>query len=75
MSNQPILITGCQRSGTTMLNLILDSHPKITGVDEMEFRNENLPHYLSHINYHPFVVFKLPIFAGEQFIRLKICRK
>ena len=34
---QQILITGCQRSGTTLLNLILDSHPGILGVDEMDF--------------------------------------
>ena len=26
----PIFIVGCQRSGTTMLRLILDSHPRIT---------------------------------------------
>jgi hypothetical protein len=30
-----IFITGCQRSGTNLLNLILDSHPQIKGVDEL----------------------------------------
>lgn len=35
MRNKPILILGCQRSGTTLLNLILDSHPQIHGFDEM----------------------------------------
>lgn len=34
----PIIISGCQRSGTTLLNLILDSHPAIRGVDETHFR-------------------------------------
>ncbi len=35
MKNKPILVLGCQRSGTTLLNLILDSHPQIHGFDEM----------------------------------------
>jgi hypothetical protein len=30
-----ILITGCQRSGTNLVNLILDSHPQIIGLDEV----------------------------------------
>ena len=34
MKNKPILVLGCQRSGTTLLNLILDSHPQIHGFDE-----------------------------------------
>ena len=63
--NKPILITGCQRSGTTLLSLILDSHPKIHGVDEVDYRNENLELYLRHSNYHPQVVFKLPSFSSS----------
>ena len=35
MVNRTILITGCQRSGTNLINLILDSHPQVRGVDEM----------------------------------------
>ena len=35
---EPIIITGCQRSGTTLLNLILDSHPCIGGLEETYFR-------------------------------------
>jgi hypothetical protein len=35
MTRNPIFITGCQRSGTNLLNLILDSHPQIQGVDEL----------------------------------------
>ena len=46
MNNRPIIITGSQRSGTTLLNLILDSHPQIHGVDEMQFRNNTLQQYL-----------------------------
>lgn len=63
MNNRPIIITGCQRSGTTLLNLILDSHPQIRGVDEMEFRNDKLKEYLEHPDYHPCVSFKLPVYA------------
>ena len=29
MSNKPIFIIGCPRSGTTLLRVILDSHPNI----------------------------------------------
>lgn len=34
-----ILITGCQRSGTTLMGLIMDSHPLIKNVDEAEFNS------------------------------------
>lgn len=33
----PIFIVGCQRSGTTMLRLILDSHPRISCGPETRF--------------------------------------
>lgn len=65
MTNRPFLITGCQRSGTTLLNLILDSHPQIHGVDEMEFRKELMQDYLANPKFHPFVVFKLPKFGND----------
>jgi hypothetical protein len=58
--NRPIVITGCQRSGTTLLNLVLDSHPDITGIDEMDYYNFPLKEYLEHPRFHPCVSFKLP---------------
>ena len=58
--NRPIVITGCQRSGTTLLNLVLDSHPDVTGVDEMDFYKASLSEYLSSPRFHPCVSFKLP---------------
>jgi hypothetical protein len=64
-TNTAVLITGCQRSGTTLLNLILDSHPDIAGIDEMEFDPSRFADYLSDSQYHPFVSFKLPTIAHE----------
>jgi hypothetical protein len=61
--NQPILITGCQRSGTTLLHLVLDSHPDVHGVDETAYTNRLLPRFLEHPDFHPRVAFKLPTFA------------
>lgn len=61
MSNKPVLITGCQRSGTTLLNLILDSHPMIRGIDEAEYDNARMNEYLQDSAYYPYVVFKLPM--------------
>jgi len=63
MNNKPIIITGCQRSGNTLLSLILDSHPQIRGVDETEFVPDRLEEYLEHPDYHPYVAFKLPLCA------------
>lgn len=57
------MITGCQRSGTTLLDLILDSHAEIHGIDEMDFRDECLNEYLSESKYYPNVLFKLPTYA------------
>lgn len=59
-THQRILITGCQRSGSTLISLILDSHPDIHSIDELDFRNEKLPEYLAS-DMH--VAFKLPIFS------------
>jgi hypothetical protein len=61
--NSPILITGCQRSGTTLLRLILDSHPEIRSIPEVQYQDEQLNEYLSDPQYHPYVLFKLPTFA------------
>jgi len=60
MPNRVILITGCQRSGTTMLNLALDSHPDVVGIDEMDFDFDRMPDYLEGEAYAPAVCFKLP---------------
>ena len=62
---KPIMVTGCQRSGTTLVRLILDSHPKISSIDEDQFRFPELYSYL-YANYSPsipFIAFKLPIYA------------
>ncbi len=59
-SNKPILITGCQRSGTTLLNLILNSHSQVTAVDEDQFQVHKLADYLMGEQYHPYICFKLP---------------
>jgi len=72
MPNKPILITGCQRSGTTLLSLILDSHPLVHGIDEMDFKWAKLKEYLGDHAYHSHVSFKLPVFSHlvESFNRL-----
>jgi hypothetical protein len=63
MKNRPILITGCQRSGTTLLHLILDSHPEIHGIDEIEYQESRLQYYLNDTHSPPQIAFKLPIYA------------
>ncbi len=63
MKNRPILITGCQRSGTTLLHLILDSHAEIHSIDEMEYQEFKLQEYLTKTNFSPQIVFKLPVYA------------
>ena len=42
MTINRILITGCQRSGTTLMGLILDSHHKIQHTDEDSFNINSL---------------------------------
>jgi hypothetical protein len=37
LTERPIFIVGCQRSGTTLLRLILDSHPRISCGPETRF--------------------------------------
>ncbi|MFQ5509651.1 MAG: sulfotransferase [Leptospirillia bacterium] len=63
MANRAILITGSQRSGTTMLNLAMDSHPDVRGIDEVHFNRAQLGEYLSEPEYGPWVCFKLPVEA------------
>jgi hypothetical protein len=57
------VITGCQRSGTTLLNLMLDSHPDLNGVDEGQFEPDRLMHFRTNRSFHPVVVLKLPQFS------------
>lgn len=69
-ANLPVLITGCQRSGTTLLHLILDSHPQIRSVDEADFVDAKREEYLHAPEYGPVVAFKLPRVAWNvDFIR------
>ena len=63
MQRQIILITGCQRSGTTLLHLILDSHPENTGINENDFRFHHFNSYLYAPHLPPHVSFKLPRYA------------
>jgi Sulfotransferase family len=70
MPNRVILVTGCQRSGTTMLNLALDSHPDVVGVDEDVFRIERMQDYQEAPEFAPAVALKLPGRASDlAFIR------
>ena len=43
LSKNLIIVLGCQRSGTTLTYLILNSHPRIKGIDETE-SNYCFPH-------------------------------
>lgn len=64
-TNTPILVTGCQRSGTTLASLILDSHPLISSIDEMHFDTHHIDDYLTNQKFHPYVLLKLPTIAHE----------
>lgn len=76
MGNSVILITGCQRSGTTLLHLILDSHPNVHGVDETEYTGKKRGVYLNNPSFSPWVSFKLPRAAcAINFIRSLANRK
>lgn len=63
MPNTPILITGCQRSGTTLMRLILDSHPHAIGIDEDKFNYADINTFLNAPWFPTTVVFKLPRYA------------
>lgn len=66
MSNSaPIVITGCQRSGTTLLHLILDSHPQVTALDETDVDPLSFPSVLHEIHHHSRLAVKLPTAAHE----------
>jgi hypothetical protein len=55
-----IVITGCQRSGTTLMGLILDSHPAIRHVDESDFYRNKPRRLLRATRSKPVLSFKLP---------------
>lgn len=57
---QPVVITGCQRSGTTLMSLILDSHADIVGIDEYAFRYPSVYSYLNTRYAASHIAFKLP---------------
>jgi len=63
--NQAAVITGTQRSGTTLLALILDSHPEMHMVDETYYSEVSLQRYLTGPKLAPRVVFKLPKIAPD----------
>jgi len=68
--NRPVVITGCQRSGTTLVHLILDSHPDIRSVDEAEFEDARRDDYLRSPEFGPVVSLKLPRVAwNAEYIR------
>lgn len=66
---EPVLITGCQRSGTTLMNLIFDSHPAIRGIDEVYFRRHftlaKFRDLLASERDHALMSFKLPMQSHE----------
>jgi len=70
MKKTIILITGCQRSGTTLLHLILDSHPEISSINEKEFKFHHLNTYINAPWLPNNIAFKLPRYAPIlQFIK------
>ncbi len=44
-SEQPVFIVGLPRSGSTLIDQILCSHPDVAGVGEVPFLQESLPFY------------------------------
>jgi hypothetical protein len=62
MDRHLVLITGCQRSGTTLLHLVLDSHPAIRSVDETDYweSGRTIDDYLADPTLPLTVAFKLP---------------
>jgi hypothetical protein len=62
MDKRLLLITGCQRSGTTLLHLVLDSHPAIHSTDEADYwqSERRIDDYLADAALPANVAFKLP---------------
>lgn len=57
-------IVGSQRSGTTLLGLILDSHPRVLVVDEPESYDRLLSGYLSEVQ-GSYIGFKVPTWTHK----------
>lgn len=65
MISEPFFILGCQRSGTTLVRLILESHSKITCFDEPDCYNL-LSHYKDTTpNLNKIIGFKTPIITEQ----------
>lgn len=47
-ADRPIFIIGCARSGTTLLRMMLDSHPRISCGEETKFLTDLLPILTAH---------------------------
>ena len=58
--NNIYIISGCQRSGTTLLSLMLSMHEEVVMVDETEFEVNNWSIYQRDKAYGPNLVLKLP---------------
>lgn len=43
LEDEPVFLVGAERSGTTLLRLMLDSHPEITFTEEFEYAVEYVP--------------------------------
>jgi tetratricopeptide (TPR) repeat protein len=52
-SNSPIFIVGFPRSGTTLLEQILDSHPKIQALDEKPVIEDTIKYINKSLGEHP----------------------
>lgn len=48
-TNIPVFILGPARSGTTLLRVLLDSHPSLAGIDELNFSTPLIEAFLSCI--------------------------
>ncbi len=66
---QPIFLVGAERSGTTLLRLMLDHHPKIAFLYEFEFAVDQIDeqgHYPDIQQYHNYLAYHR-IFLGTKF--------
>ena len=52
-SNRPIFIVGMPRSGTTLLEQIVSSHPQIYGAGELEYLNKLAQKSVEYCELHP----------------------
>jgi len=71
-SGRLILILGCQRSGTTLIYMILTAHPRISGRNEDEslFEYPHWRHLIRHWLENKYCCFKLPTKSDDlEFIR------